>query len=497
MPSEKKRAGRLTEAIIRQAIDKAEPELEWCLRVVARLGGHASDVDFATSVPAFQLRLLDAITALEDVYRSIKREERRLISRKARLNYDWFRRRMAKLAFYAKAIGGVLTMARAIGDGFAWFFYERHRDLIDEHLTHQRQPLLPAAIGALGERLTVKNLLVIDNKLLLYHGITTFLRIGDFTLIDLSTLEVSAIGELKTGRPASDHIQTNVSLVAAELGRLPRIPIAKSPSHERLVLPPAMAERRKRQLRAISNALAAVGNSRKEVAAAKLNDFHFDKLEDVARRCGHRKFMWIKADNGFIIGALRLKNRRKAPLSSILLDKGSDHASLAVSDAPEWARKIVSDEKRLNSLTISSPFSDERDYITRRTEYPVSLWPIAPAVLADILLHRVMIITFFNPAYLWKAIEEKGYELQFNRKGKVIGGKKTAGNRFSELQNLDYYAGMISSCFMTEKGVLGLIDQLIAVSEEKFDGRPTRVELNPRINRFPSLRRRKTRSSHA
>lgn len=66
-------------------------------------------------------------------------------------------------------------------------------------------------------------MLVIDEKLLLYHGITTFLRIGDFTLIDLKTMEISAIGELKTGRQDGENIQTQVSLVSTDAARLSRI----------------------------------------------------------------------------------------------------------------------------------------------------------------------------------------------------------------------------------------------------------------------------------
>lgn len=92
-----------------EAIDAAELEFEWCLKVLAPLGGYAANADFKEAVPKFQLRLLDAITAIQHVYRRVRQEEKRLISRKPDLNQGWFRQRMVKLAFYTKALVHVLA----------------------------------------------------------------------------------------------------------------------------------------------------------------------------------------------------------------------------------------------------------------------------------------------------------------------------------------------------------------------------------------------------
>ena len=478
--------------MVREAIDAAEPEFEWCLKAIAPLGGHQAGPEFPDSIVTFQLRLLEAISALEDVYRRVKQEEKRLIARKSGLNNVWFRRRMAKLAFYKKALAHVLAIGRVIGDGFAWFFYEPHRDLVDEHLRHQRQPLLPPRIGALGERLTLKHMLVIDGKLLVYHGITTFLRIGDFTLIDLKTMEVSAIGELKTGRQDAEKIQTQVSLVSADPARLPRIRFNETaPNLARLAMPPTMIDRRRRQIKVMHAALAAAAKEKEQPAKAELNEFHFEALEDVARRCDSRKFRWVKAGGGFIIGAVRLNTRRKASLGTTLLNTGVDRAASLAIDAPEWAMKILIEDRRLNSLIIGTLFGEERDLIAPRQSYPVTLWPIDPTVLADILLQRVMVITLLNPGHLWAELEAKGFELVVDAEGRVTSAKKTEGGRFTELTRLEHYTRMIAYFMMTEASIIVLLEQLIAASNEKFEGKPMTVELDARINRFSALRRRR------
>jgi hypothetical protein len=245
-----------------------------------------------------------------------------------------------------------------------------------------------------------------------------------------------------------------------------------------------MVERRKRQLKVMSEALAAATRQVKEVAAAALNDFHFDQLEDVAKRCGQKKFEWVKAGNGFIIGAVRVSTRGKGRLSSTLLNKGGDRAARLAEDAPEWAMKILCEDRRLNSLIIGTLFGEERDFIAPKHAFPVSLWPIAPAVLADLLLQRVMIVTFLNPGHLWAALEAKGFTLEFDDKGRVISARKLEGARVTELENLDYYTRMIAYFFMTERSVISLIEQLVSTSNDRFKGGSMRVELDPRINRF-------------
>src|SRR5437868_3857563 len=129
---------QITSTYINSVIDKAESKLESCLSIL-----DPAHPNKGLEILSFQPRLLSCLVEAEAVYREIMQERRKLIDRKAHLSAAWFRRRMAKLDQYRKFLKIILGTGRTIGDGFAWIFYRNERDLIDQHLTLQRQRLLP------------------------------------------------------------------------------------------------------------------------------------------------------------------------------------------------------------------------------------------------------------------------------------------------------------------------------------------------------------------
>lgn len=191
---------RLSRNSIRKILIDCEPELRECFDVVSAMVHGGATNPTGADLLGFQPKLLKVIQKLEGSYREIKREQSRLIAGKANYQLAWFKGRMATLSSYAKAITEALAICRAIGDGFAWFWYERDPKLIDQHLKQQRQPFLPSGVGGLGEQLTLERLQGFDQKLILYHGLTSFLRLGDVSFIDMTSARVAYIAEIKTKR---------------------------------------------------------------------------------------------------------------------------------------------------------------------------------------------------------------------------------------------------------------------------------------------------------
>jgi hypothetical protein len=110
---------------VRRALDEAEREFRWCWsQIRAATDGGGADAE-GRDILDFQPRLFDALAALEDRHHAIRAAEKRLIKRKRHLDPSWFARRMKRLASYRKLIEHGLAIGRAIGDGFAWIFYER------------------------------------------------------------------------------------------------------------------------------------------------------------------------------------------------------------------------------------------------------------------------------------------------------------------------------------------------------------------------------------
>jgi len=169
----------ITHAYIKETLDKAEAGLERCWSIFHDKGEQSPD-----NVLSLQTSLLKILAEAENVYREIVRERERLIDRKSCLTPVWFKRRQARLDHYSKSIKIVLGIGRSLGDGFAWMFYRNDGHLIDEHLKLQRQPLLPPGAGGRGERLFLEKFQNSIGTLAIYHGLTSFLRMGDFSFYD-------------------------------------------------------------------------------------------------------------------------------------------------------------------------------------------------------------------------------------------------------------------------------------------------------------------------
>jgi len=436
------------------------------------------------SIVDFQLRLLDAIADVEAAYRSIKHEEKFLIANKARYQLRWFGQRMAKLAGYTMVIDHVLAVGRAIGDGFAWFFYERDRDLIAEHLKHQRQRLLPPGDGALGERMTLKNMQGFGGRILIYHGTTTFLRMGDISFIDTSTMRVACVGELKTQRTAPDLIEVSIALIAGSADQLPKasdFEVARKPRERPAPeFPPAMRDRFARQRKTMGEAMARVHEKSVDDSLGGPSKFHFEELQEVVSRSRKRSFEYVHAGPGVVIGALRLS--QNGNLGSNFLGQFK-HAERAAAEVPQWAVKTVDPASKWNSLSLGSVGSGSGDLAFGPETIPFAWWPVDRETLKEILFGDVMVITLFNPAHMLRSLEERGFELTFDRRHRLKEAVRTHGDKQLGLDHFEYYYRLVQGSLLSEAGVMSIIDQTIEMATTRFDQAPVRIEIVPKVTR--------------
>ena len=174
-------------------VDQAEQDLGRCWETLAslRTGPDHRLVDF-------QIDLAAVLYRLSELYQEIAAERRALIGRKQSYSPRWFARRQAVLAGYQTAIERTLLIGKSMGNAFAWFFYQSQPDLLQKHYSEPHQRVLPTGIGGRGELEFIRQVRSIDGKLVLHHGITSILRVGDISLIDLSKFRVVSIGEIKT-----------------------------------------------------------------------------------------------------------------------------------------------------------------------------------------------------------------------------------------------------------------------------------------------------------
>lgn len=448
---------RITRKRVRASLDAAEPHFRECAVVVAQMTTGQRAENAGRAILDFQPRLFDAIEALESTYRSIKQEERHLITRKRALKQEWFCRRMATLASYSKIVRDGIAVGRAIGDAFAWFFYQRDRNLIAEHLKHQKQLLLPPKIGRLGERVTVTRMQGLAGHLVLYHGTTTFLRMGDISLIDLKTARVKCVAELKTQRLDEMSLEIRATFVAGSRDDLPAPPKTiqlRDPKAPAPMPPtPAMNERHKRQLRLLGEAISRTREASpppKEIRS----EFYFAALEEAVCRANTRTFEYVQAGPGLLIAALRIG---KDSLGATLTHAGPA-IERATAQAPQSAIKIILPNSKDNAILLGD--LGLADHCVTDRNPPLLAWAVDHKVLRQILFSDVFVVTFFNPAHLLKELRGRGFEIDDDLP-RAVHAKRRQGGRVFELGNLQYYFSLVQHALMSETSVIAMIDQML------------------------------------
>lgn len=488
-PRKPKSSARISNRMVSEALSSAEQRLEWCIGVVGILSGYKSDIAKVEDIRDFQLRLYEIISDVEQVYRVIKREEKRLIGRKSSYNSNWFNKRMSQLAGYSQILREGLTLARAVGDGFAWFFYERDPQIIEQHLKHQPQILLPPDLGGAGERLLLENLRSGDGKFLLYHGITSVLRIGDFSFIDITSLRVVGLAELKTSRIDPQRINLSLSIISGEKDLLPKFYIpaeidagqSQFPVDSRALLSASMRARLVRQMDVMEEAIASAKKVRNGLEVSEDLEFHYHHLEEVVRRSHSGGFEYVKAGEGLVIAAWRMPGPR--PYGVRETERRIASTLDFAADLPAWAMKILDPDSEWNSLAVGV-LGGEARLKPRSIGLPFFSWPVDPAVLSDIAFERVIVVTLYNPAHLIKRLHSNGYEIELGENGKLVRATKQLGQTHVALENYDCFLSLVPWTLMTEHAVMTIIEQTLETSMTLSQGkRSAKVEFVPVIRR--------------
>ena len=304
---------------IASSIDRANVLFERCWSTL-----DPRDIPTPSELIAMQSQLCEAQWILDHRYRAIARERERLIARKGGYKPSWFRRRMAQLDSYARAVVSASGIGKAIGDGFAWLFYQDHPSLVEQHLRQPRQNHMPPRVGAIGERAVFEKVPILSNHLVLYHGITSYLRLGDVSFISLENAKVASLGELKTKEIGEHEYQVTLACLEADGFNLPRIkpttlPSVPSPKLNRM--PAKFQDRLTRQVTRMRKALEASKKSEQAVRFNLKGQMFFEELNQVIGESRTLGFSYRKAGNSLVIGAVRVDEQK---VSDRLLGSKSD-----------------------------------------------------------------------------------------------------------------------------------------------------------------------------
>ena len=447
----------LTQERVRTTVDAAEKVFLRCLAILCKIKDRSND---RQDLLEFQPQLASALFELDSLYGEAARERKGLIRRKSSFSPNWFKRRLSILARYQLILSISAKRGRVLGDNFAWLFYCRDELWLHEHLEHEAVTHISSGVGGFAEVAFVRQFPLIDNRfLVIYHGNTTFLRIGDVSLIDITDFRVAALGELKAGPVENGQVKIGLYLVAT-----------------RAIFDTLNISDQTMDWDRFKNSKRQVERMTATVTTPMPKDLHHLRLS--VDYSGLKAAFNEARRSGFAF-------RQLGPSLAILVAASPSSPSSHLRWRRSLPRKI---ESQLAAITprlaqlASEPLEDNGFWIGSLTlnylpgTTPL-FWATPTEIFKDLFCERIVATTFYNPARFIRYLRRFGLQVEYlpHRAGLSI--IQTTGNKRVELQNGDYFLRLIQDYLVNELQVAEFVANLFGLSE-RF-GHGTDLELIP------------------
>ena len=457
-------------------IDRAGAKFEWCWNAFSKHKEATTDSSIGRDLVAVQNELISAQWMLNVQYRAIVQEKERLIAGKQKYQGTWFSRRMARLDHYLKAIKSAIGIGKTIGDGYAWIFYHHDVHLIEQHFRRQPQTNLPPGVGGIGERAFVEKLQGFNKHFVLYHGITSFLRIGDVSFINLKTARVASIGEIKTKRIAEDKYEITLGCLYGESFNFPSGAFGQKRPESEEQMPQATKDRFRRQMDEMARAFSSSKEWEGQTPTKVTGSIYFDELDQAITKSRQSGFCYQKAGNSLLIGAIHLRERK---LSGRLLSSNIENLQEGLDAVKEHNSSIGNNSLSDNCLFLSTlGFGTDGLPIVAPGTIPLFWWPIKRENLHDLVFGRVVILTMHNPAHFWELLRQNGFVVNVNSRGRLVTATRTEGKRVARLENMDYFRGLSGQFLLSDESVMRLVEKMIKSADAQNFERPIRNRHN-------------------
>lgn len=450
----------VTRTEVETAVNEAGAAFEQCWLTLAALKSGKLADHSGISLLQFQPTLATALAELSSKYRKLSRERDDRVGSKSRLSASWFARRMRFISAQQEIISRAVYVGKSIGDAFAWFFYQNDGAYLYEHLKEPEQLLIPSGVGGYAELETVRKIPVANGHFVLYHGITSILRLGDFSLIRLDKLKVVTVGEIKAGKPSDGRLTITMLYPCDPTTGKTIAKQAETVQQRRAVrtdgLSASARDRLGRQMRRMASAHSTLSSERDKRLNYEMRDriSEFESFLDGITPAGPtfrqlgRSLLLI----GVCIPRRQLYDRLKGGTNS---DWKTKLASVA-----RHAEALVARERSDNALYIASWFFREDGKISHRPgmTHPI-WWPMSASAMKRVVLQDVLVLTVFNPAHLFGALEDAGFEVTANFPKGFTAEKKIEKGSMS-LGGISHYFEMIQHYFFSEDDVAGMLQQV-------------------------------------
>ena len=435
----------ITKEKVKEKINNANDILNKCFNMLMDIK-HARD-NLLDSLLNFQPLLAECLYELMSFYQDLKTEEKSLIKDKKEYTLDTFKAIMKENATFSKIVSEVINIGKSLGDAFAWFFYRNNRKELDDHFRHNKTGLYVSGLGGYGELQFVKNTKFIDGLFVLYHGITSMLRVGDFSLCDIQQ-GVLGIGEIKTKQDGDNFVSTvnissKVKIDSSKIYPESGLQISDSGSNKEIIKDfPKLPQQLK-----IQDSLLKSKDA--EFSSKQYLDYEYDLIEKLTPSTPFA----INEDCSMLLCACWNKYDT---LFDILYDNGKA-VSLPIGLENEIGKII--DKNSINNKVIVNVLDTGIDLL----RIPVFWWHIEDETCQNLYFKKSSIVIAYNISNLI----QKFLNIGFTVKGKVESHKeivleKVSGNKKMQFQNFN------SLCRLATHNLMRT-DAVFSCSKEVFD----------------------------
>lgn len=455
----------ITKEKVKEKIDNANMILNQCFNMLMDIKRARNNL--LDSMLNFQPLLAECLYELMSFYQELKTEEKTLVKDKKEYSSDAFKSVMKENAIFSKIVSEVITIGKNLGDAFAWFFYRNNRKELDDHFRHNKTGLYVSGLGGYGELQFIKNTKFIDGLFVLYHGITSMLRIGDFSLCDIRQ-GVLGIGEIKTkqegeGFVSTVNISSKVNIDASKI--YPEGPLKISDSNKDIT----------KEFPKLSQQLKVQDNLLKSKDAEFSSKYYLDYEYGLIKNLTPSYPFAVNEDSSMLLCACWNKYDT---LFDILYDNGKA-ASLPIGLKNEIDKIIVQDS--IHNKVIVNVLDTGMDIL----RIPVFWWHIEDETCQNLYFKKCSIIIGYNISNLI----QKFLNIGFTVKGEIESRKeivleKVSGDKKMQFQNFNSLCRLATHNLMRTDAVFSCAQEVFNKMESGEIPINSKVELCIHLHNF-------------
>lgn len=371
-------------------IDRAEKELDECFQLLMCIKhGKFENID---PFLQFQPKLADCMYELMQQYKKIIAAERETISQKKNFATDDFTEKMRGFAQGKEAIKKAMETGKAMGDGFAWFFYRNSPEELEKHYEHEKNTMFVTGVGGRGEIEFIRKTQKMDGFFVLYHSITNMLRVGDFSLCSVDG-HVIGLGELKS-RLVNDHF--NITAYVTSKVKISNQNGKKKDNDTNGEVNPS-PQRLERQLKGQEKLLTRRAEDTKK--EDRKIGYQYGLIEEAL---DSPECLSINADNSMIVLAIRQEGSLWNVLTTEYEPVRDNEEEIV-----QMVQKTVIDNSEYNVIQYQQIDLDMLPF-----RKPILWWELHDDIIQGILFHKIAVLTIYNIGHFYEKLKAQGYTVE-------------------------------------------------------------------------------------